>query len=115
CYDKINVDPYAKWTDRRVAGTPASWSDRVGSASRRTRAPACRFLEYPHATIPRNYDANARRRFPQALGGNLAAPYLNLLPCLPKPITTPSSGNRYTTTCGSNIPNGSSQMANPPS
>ena len=29
--------------------------------------------------------------------------------------TTPTSGDRFTTTCGSNIPNGSSQMANPPS
>ena len=27
---------------------------------------------------------------------------------------TPSSSNRFTTTCESNIPNGSSQMANPP-
>src|SRR5213080_872558 len=28
--------------------------------------------------------------------------------------TTPGAGNRFTATCGSNIPNGSSQMANPP-
>src|SRR5207248_3382636 len=30
------------------------------------------------------------------------------------PQTTPSSGNSFTTTSGSNIPNGSSQMASPP-
>src|SRR4029453_9036914 len=34
-------------------------------------------------------------------------------PCLTKSTPTPSSCNRFTTTCGSNIPNGSSQMANP--
>ena len=28
--------------------------------------------------------------------------------------TTPGAGNRFTTTCGSNTPNGSSQMVNPP-
>jgi len=35
------------------------------------------------------------------------------LPCLTKSTPTPSFGNRFTTTCGSNIPNGSSQMAGP--
>src|ERR1041385_1590004 len=29
-------------------------------------------------------------------------------------VDYPGAGNRFTTTCGSNIPNGSSQMANPP-
>ena len=36
------------------------------------------------------------------------------LPRLTKFTPTPNSGNRFTTTCGSNIPNGSSQMANLP-
>src|SRR5438045_9534567 len=31
-----------------------------------------------------------------------------------KSTPTSSFGDRFTTTCGSNIPNGSSQMANPP-
>jgi hypothetical protein len=36
------------------------------------------------------------------------------LPCLTKSRPTPSCGNRFTTTCAFNIPNGSSQMAGPP-
>src|SRR5207244_10895243 len=36
------------------------------------------------------------------------------LPCLLKSTPTPSAGNRFTATGGSNIPNGSSHMANHP-
>jgi hypothetical protein len=53
-----------------------------------------------------------------AKAGRPAAPHLNLspsqFPCLIKYTPTPSSGNRFTRTFGSNIPNGSSQMANVP-
>jgi hypothetical protein len=38
----------------------------------------------------------------------------NLWPCLTKSTPTPSFGNRFTTTSGSNIRNGSSQVASPP-
>ena len=41
--------------------------------------------------------------------------YQNQLPCLTKSTPTPSFGNRFATTFASNIPNGSSQMANAPS
>ena len=47
-YDKIN---YAKRTARRVAGTPAPRSDRVGSASRTSQAGACCPLEYPRLAV----------------------------------------------------------------
>ena len=100
-YDKINPDPYAhaKRTARRLAATPALRSYRGGPASRTPPAHACRLLECPHLAVAR-------------------APHLNLspgqLPCITKSTPTPSSSNRFTTTCGSNIPNGSSQMANPP-
>ena len=44
-------------------------------------------------------------------------PILNLfpsrLPCLIQSTRTPNSSNRFTTICGSNIPNESSKMANP--
>src|SRR6266567_4977781 len=36
------------------------------------------------------------------------------LPCLLKSTPTPSAGNRFTATGGSNIPNGSSHLASPP-
>ena len=67
--------------------------------------------------VGRTHGTNARRRFRQGVCGNRSAPHLNLspskLPCLTKSIPTASSGNRFTTTCGCNIPNGSSQMASP--
>ena len=69
--------------------------------------------------LARTHETNAHRRFRQALCGNRSAPHLNLSPsqwpCLTKSTPTPSSGNRFTTICGSNIPNGSSQMADVPS
>ena len=108
-HDKINRDPYSKRIASCVAATPALQSNPVGSASRTTQACGCRFLEYPHLGTARAHCARAGRR---------AAPHLNLspcqLPCLTKSTTTLSSGNRFTTTSGSNIPNGSSQMASVP-
>jgi hypothetical protein len=38
-------------------------------------------------------------------------PRLSQRPCLLKSAPTPTFGNRFTTTCGCNIPNGSKQMA----
>ena len=119
-YDKINVAPYAhaKRTARRLAATPAQPSNPVGPASCTPQAHACRPLEYPHLALAHAHGANARRRFRRARCGNHLAPHLNLspsqLPCITKSTPTPSSSNRFTTTCGSNIPTGSSQMANPP-
>jgi len=117
-YDKINPDPHAKRTARRVAATPALQSNPVGPASRIPQARACRLLECPHLAIPRAHGAKARRRFRRALCRNRLPAHLNLspsqLPCITKSTPTSSSGNRFTTTCGSNIPNGSNQMANPP-
>jgi hypothetical protein len=84
-------------------------SNPFGPASRTPEARACRFLGYPHPATARAHGAKAGRR---------AAPHLNLspgqLPCLIKSTPTASSGNRFTTTSGSNIPNGSSQLANAP-
>ena len=76
-YDKINTAPYAKRTARRVAGTPAPQSDRVGRASRTSQAGACRHLEYLYLAVART---KAGRRFRQALGGNRSTPHVNLLP-----------------------------------
>src|SRR5438874_6412848 len=88
-YEKINPDPYAKRAARRVAATPAVRSHRVGPASRTPPGPACRLLEDPHLAVSCAHGTN-------------------------RSSTTPGAGNRFTATCGSNIPNGSSQMANPP-
>ena len=108
-HDKINPDPYAKRTAGRVAATPALQSNPVGSASCTPRACACRFWGYLHSSSARAHCAKA---------GRPAAPHLNLspsqFPCLTKYTPTPSSGNRFTRTFGSNIQNGSSQMANVP-
>ncbi len=108
-HDKINPDPYAKRTAGRVAATPALQSIPVGPAQRTRQAHACRFLEYLHLGTARAHGAKAGRR---ALPTLESSP--SQFPCLTKSITTPNSGSRFTTTCGSNIPNGSSQMANPP-
>ena len=118
CYEKINCDPYAKRTAGRVAATPALQSNPVGPASRTPQGRARRPLEYPHLAVPRAHGANPRRRFCRALCRNCPASHLNLLPsqlpCIIKSTPTPSSSNRFTTICGSNIPNGSSPMANAP-
>src|SRR4029453_12377291 len=84
-YAKINPDSYAyaKRTARRVAATPARRSHPVGP-SRTTQAHACRLLEDPHLAISCAHGTNARR--------------LHRAPA-----------NSFTTTCGSNIPNGSRQ------
>jgi len=117
-YEKINPDPYAKRTARRLAATPALRGHPVGPASCTPQAHACRPLEYVHLAVPHAHGAKTRRRFCRALCRNRPASHLNFspgqLPCITKSTPTPSSGNRFTTTCGSNIPNGSSEMANPP-
>jgi hypothetical protein len=107
--DKINPDPYAKRTAGRVAATPALQSIPVGPAQCTPQARACRFLEYPHLDTARAHGAKPGRRARPTLESSPSQ-----FPCLTKPITIPNSANRFTTTCGSNIPNGSSQMANPP-
>ncbi len=60
----------------------------------------------------------ARRALTAPKPVDAPSPHLNLHQAnshvSPNSITTPNSGSRFTTTCGSNIPNGSSQMANPP-
>ena len=119
-HDKINPDPYAKRTAGRVAATPAVQSISVGPAQCTPQARACRSLVYPHLGTARAHGAKAGRQAGPTLesspsklcpcGGCTPSGF----PCLTKPITTPNSGNRFTTTCGSNIPNGSSQMANTP-
>ena len=96
-YDKINPDPYAKRTARRVAATPALQSNPVGPASRTPQARACRLLEYPHLAVPARLNLSPSQ-----------------LPSITKSPPRPSSSNRFTTICGSNIPNGSSPMATVP-
>ena len=114
-HDKIKPDPYAKRTARSAAATPALQNNSVGPASRTTDTGASSFLDYPHPAVARTHGTNARRRFRQALCGNRSAPHLTFhqsqLPCLTKSTPTLSSGKRFTTTCASNIQNGSSQMA----
>ena len=88
--------------------------DRVGPVSHTPRAGACRLLE-TLARAPRRHRWSA---IPARLWRNRSAAHLNLSPrqwrWLTKSTLTPNSGNRFTTTCRSNIPNGSSQMAKPP-
>src|SRR5437899_12867280 len=79
-YEKIDPDPYAKRTARRVAATPALQSNPVGLATRTPQAHACRPLEYPHLAVPRAHGANARRRFRRTRCGNRPAADLNLSP-----------------------------------
>jgi hypothetical protein len=79
-YERINPDPYAKRTARRVAAAPATQSNPIGPASRTPQAYARRPLEYFHLAIPRAHGANARRRFCQAFCRNCPAPHLNLSP-----------------------------------
>jgi hypothetical protein len=116
--ESYGADPYAKRTAGRVAAAPALQSNPVGPAPRTPQAHACRRLEYLHLAAPRTHRTNVRRRFRHALGRHRPAPHLNLLlsqlPCITKSTLTPSSRNRFTTICGSNIPNGSSQMASAP-
>ena len=108
-YDKINPDPYAhaKRTARRLAATPAPQSDRVGPASHTPRAGACRLLELL-ARAPRRHRWST---IPARFWRNRSTAHLNLSPrqwrWLTKSTPTPSFGNRFTTTCGSSIPNGS--------
>jgi len=104
-HDKINPDPYAKRTACRVAATSALQSISVGPTQCTPQARAERFSECAHLGMA-------------AKAGRQARPTLqsspSQFPCLTKLITTPNSSNRFTTTCGSNIRNGSSQMVNPP-
>ena len=79
-YEKINPDPYAKRTARRVAAAPAIQSNPVGLASRTPQAHARRPLEYSHLAIPRAHGANVCRRFYRAFCRNCPAPHLNLSP-----------------------------------
>ena len=71
----------------------------------------------PHISIFRCYAAHSIF-WREASQTNRPAPQVNLLPsqcpCITKSTPTPSFGNRFTTICGSNIPNGSSQMVNAP-
>src|ERR1700720_2775153 len=79
-YERINPDPYAKRTARRVAAAPALQSNPVGLASRTPQADARRPLEYSHLAIPHAHGANACRRFCRAFCRNCPAPHLNLSP-----------------------------------
>ena len=79
-YEKINADPYAERTARRVAAAPALQSNPVDLASRASQAHAHRPLEYSHLAIPRAHIANARRRFCRAFCRNCPASHLNLSP-----------------------------------
>ena len=96
------------------AATPAPKSDRVGPASHTPRAGACRLLELL-ACAPRRHRWST---IPARLWRNRSAAHLNLSPrqwrWLTKFRPTPSFGKRFTTTCGSNILNGCSQMASLP-
>jgi hypothetical protein len=65
-YEKINSDPYAKWTARRVASAPARQGNPVGRASCTPQARACRHLEYVYLAVPRAYSAHAGQRFCRA-------------------------------------------------
>ena len=56
-HEKIDPDPYAKWTARRVAAAPALQSNPVGLASRTPQAHARRPLEYPYLAVPRAHGA----------------------------------------------------------
>ena len=88
--------------------------NRVGPPSHTPRAGACRLLELL-ARAPRRH---RRSTIPARLWRNRSAAHLNLSPrqwrWLTKSTPTPSFGNRFTTICGFSIPNGFSQMANPP-
>jgi hypothetical protein len=112
-YD-LTRDSYAKRTAGRVAATPAPKSDRVGPASHAPRAGACRLLEL----LARASRRHRWSTIPARLWRNRSAAHLNLSPrqwrWLTKSTPTPSFGNRFTTTCGSSIPNGYSQMVSPP-
>jgi hypothetical protein len=65
-YEKINPDPYAKRTARRVAATPALQSNPAGPAPCTAQADARRPLEYPYVAVARGHGAKARRRFRRA-------------------------------------------------
>jgi hypothetical protein len=116
--EKINADSYTKRTAGRVAATPALQNTPVGLASCTTQPDARRPLEYPHLAVARVYGTDARPPFAPSFRRISPAPqlifYRGQLPCLIQSTRTPNSSNRFTTICGSNIPNGSSQMANPP-
>jgi len=62
-YEKIDPDPYAKRTARRVAATPAIQSNPVGPESRAPQAHARRPLEHPHLAVAGAYGAHARPPF----------------------------------------------------
>src|SRR5437764_9770166 len=63
-YEKINPDPYAKRTARRLAATPALRGHPVGPAPCMPQAHACRPLEYPYLAVPRAHGANPREFSP---------------------------------------------------
>jgi hypothetical protein len=115
---KINSDSYAKRTTSRVAATPARQSDRVGRASRTPRTDAFRLFDRAHLAVGACSCRQLWSTIPPRRWTNPPAAQLNLSPrqwrWLTKCTPTPSFGNRFTMTCGSNIPNGFSQMANPP-
>ena len=119
-YDKINPDPYAyaKRTAGRVAATPALRSLPVGPASRTPQAAACRLLEYFLLAVGALSRRHRWSTIPPRLWENPSAAHLKSftksIACFTKSTPTPSFGNRFTTTCGFNIPNGFNQMANPP-
>jgi hypothetical protein len=72
-YEKINPDPYAKRTARRVAAAPALQSNPVGLASCTSQAHSRRPLEYSHLAVPRAHGANARPRFCRGFSRNFPA------------------------------------------
>ena len=71
-----------------------------------------KYLEVPHNLAPDFLQYTKTARFDSSRRGIKDA-HNNKFACLTKSGPTPSSRNRFTTICGSNIPNGSSQMASP--
>src|SRR5437762_4237185 len=63
-YEKITPNPYAMWTARRVAATPALRGHPVGPAPCTPQAHACRPLEYLHLAVPLAHGANPREFSP---------------------------------------------------
>jgi hypothetical protein len=118
-YGKINRGPYAKRAASRVAATPAPERDRVSPPSRAPRADVFRLFGHTHPVLGARSWRHRWSTIPPRLSrGTRSAAHLNLLPIqrpwLTESTLTPSFGNRFTTTCGSSIPNGCSQTASLP-
>ena len=115
-YETINPDTYAKRTAGRVAATPALQNTPVDLASCTTQAHARCPLEYPHLAVASPYGTRfAPRTSPDTFRADLKSFTEADCHVSSNPHVHRTPGSRFTTICASNIPNGSSQMANPPS